>query len=312
MKKTILALLMVVSLGVCGYSRDVRVVLKNGLERKGELTATNEDSAFIKFKNGKVRKIPFTEITSVIDMKTKTDIFSTIQAEGKIPPEETPAAAAAPAAPEAAESSAQANPSVRVVMKTGTERKGLLVATDEDSVFVKFKNGKTRKILIADITSVIDTQANKDILSSIQAESKTTEETPAGVKATAADDAPAAAKAPTVEKGSAVQDVAGSFTPTPSKQKGLPDNLMGWMAARYGSKTMLGLKWENPDKAKGHYAGATGSSIRVGSVKPKKKVTVLRVLFFPYILIGNALASVFATDNSGENPGHRGNYVERH
>lgn len=38
-----------------------------------------------------------------------------------------------------------------------------------------------------------------------------------------------------------------------SSQKALPDDLMEWMSERYGAKTMLGLKWENPEKAKKQY-----------------------------------------------------------
>jgi len=39
-----------------------------------------------------------------------------------------------------------------------------------------------------------------------------------------------------------------------SSQKGLPDNIMQWMSERYDAKTMLGFKWQNPGKAKIHYA----------------------------------------------------------
>ena len=45
-----------------------------------------------------------------------------------------------------------------------------------------------------------------------------------------------------------------------STQQALPDNLMEWMSRRYDSKTMLGFKWENPDKAKIHYAFAKNNS----------------------------------------------------
>ena len=38
-----------------------------------------------------------------------------------------------------------------------------------------------------------------------------------------------------------------------SNQKGLPDSLMEWMSERYGAKTMLGLKWANPAKARTQY-----------------------------------------------------------
>ena len=37
---------------------------------------------------------------------------------------------------------------------------------------------------------------------------------------------------------------------------------MEWMSGRYSSKTMLGFKWENPDKAKVHYAFAKNNSVR--------------------------------------------------
>lgn len=318
MKKIFLAVLLVASLGVCGYSRDVRVVLKNGLERKGELTATNEDSVFIKFKNGKVRKIPFAEITSVLDVKTKADILDTIRAEGKAPAEETPAAeeppaaAAAPAAPEAADSAPQ-KPVVRVVLKTGLERKGILTASNEDSVFIKFKNGKTRKIPFAEITSVIDTKTNKDILSSIQAgstaaaeEAPAAEETAAAEEAPVAAKAPAAVKAPAVEEDSAVLEAADTLQPKALKQKGLPDNLMGWMSARYGTKAMLGMKWETPVKAKEYYACATAGALTY--VKPKQQAPLLvKVIFWPYFVIKDTMGS----RNSGKKSGGRGSSSAR-
>ena len=120
---------------------------------------------------------------------------------------------------------------VSVILKNGVERKGELTATDDKSVFIRFKNGKVKKFDIAEIDSVIDKGTNKDILSSIQAASD------------AAD-----------EKTSTDRDAAGSFPPKASNQKALPDNIMGWMSRRYDAKTMLGFKWENPDKAKIHYA----------------------------------------------------------
>lgn len=201
MKKIFLAFLMVAALSVCGYSRDVRVVMKSGLERKGALTATNEDSVFIKFKNGRVRKIPFTEITSVIDAKINADILSAIQAEGKVPAERTPAAVKAPAA----------------------------------------------------------------------------------------------------EKGSAVLEAAPGFTPAASKQKGLPDNLMGWMAERYGSKTMLGLKWEHPTKAKNQYVAENNAAFAFalanpGMQKPRSRGRSAAAVNGPAASLDIAFTASFVSD----------------
>ena len=247
----------------------------------------------------------------MLDIKTKADILGAIQAEGKVPAEETPAAeeapaAAAPAAPEAADSAPQ-KPAVRVVMKTGLERKGILAASNEDSIFIKFKNGKTRKIPISEVTSVIDTKTNKDILSSIQVESAAAaEEAPAAEETAAAEEPPAAAKAPAAETGSAVLEAADTLQPKASKQKGLPNSLMGRMSARYGTKAMLGMKWENPDRAKEYYACATTTSLSYA--KPKQKVPLLvKVMLWPFFVIGSAVES----GNSGGKSGARGSSSAR-
>ena len=164
MKKIFLALLLVAVSGVCGYSRDVRVLLKDGVERRGELTVTNEDSLFIKFKNGVVRKFAFAEIASVSDEATGEDLTASLvpgarPAEKKAPPAQTaPPAAKAPEEP----------------------------------------------------------------------------------------------KAPEAKKALPARRPADTYQPK-APARALPDNALGWMAARYDAKTMLGFKWEHPEKARLNY-----------------------------------------------------------
>ena len=148
MKKTFLALLLVAVAGVSGYARDIRVLLKDGAERKGELTVTSEDSVFLKFKNGIVRKFAFAEITSVLDEATGEDLTASVIAGAKAPAEKAPEVKKAPPARRSADNTYQP-------------------------------------------------------------------------------------KAPA---------------------RALPDNVLGWMAARYDAKTLLGFKWEHPDKARLNYA----------------------------------------------------------
>ncbi|MEI7528076.1 MAG: hypothetical protein WCK76_03965 [Elusimicrobiota bacterium] len=281
------------------------VVLKNGVERKGELAASDKDSVSIRFRNGKVRKINIAEIDSVVDRKTKKDILPSLQsgdtaaeeesgaeeepgAEEKPTAEEKPPAAKKPAAPRsaAAETSAAQAPGVKknakitIVLKNGVERKGELAAYGKDAVFIRFKNGKIKRISVAEISSVFDKETNEDILASLcggpgadaeenaeaQASGKTgaageTAEENAAAQAAAEKSAAApAAGGKTVAapaapgKGAILQEAAGKGQLKFPAPKALPDNLMEWMAARYGAKTMLGLKWQNPNKARLHYA----------------------------------------------------------
>lgn len=186
MKKIFLAFLLIAASGVCGYARDVRVLLKDGVERKGELAVTSEDSVFIKFKNGVTRKFALADIESVIDEATGKDILGSLSAGDKAAEEKAPAAAIAPKAPEA-------------------------------------------------------------------------EKTPPPVKAPEAEKAPEAAKAPEAEKAPPAKKPAAPRKPSDyfqpkSAGKAMPDNMMGWMSARYDAKTLLGMKWEHPDKARLNYA----------------------------------------------------------
>lgn len=131
---------------------------------------------------------------------------------------------------------------VRVLLKSGGERKGELALTSEGSVSLKFKNGQTQKLNFSDIDSVIDEATGKDILSSIEAEGKAAE-----------------GKAREVKKTPVSRKAADNFA-VKSPRKALPDNVMGWMAERYDAKTMLGFNWEHPYKAKIHYAFEKGNS----------------------------------------------------
>lgn len=119
---------------------------------------------------------------------------------------------------------------VRVLLKDGGERRGELAVTNEDSVFIKFKNGIVRKFAFADITSVLDEATGEDLTTSVIA----------------------GAKAPEVKKAPPARKAANSYQPK-APAKALPDNALGWMSARYDAKTMLGFKWEHPDKARLNY-----------------------------------------------------------
>lgn len=139
---------------------------------------------------------------------------------------------------------------VRVLLNDGVERKGELAVTDTDAIFLKFKNGVTRKFFFSAITSVKDEETGKEILPDLLAEGKASasaEPAPAAQKAPEQQKAPAAVKPPPARKAS------DTYQPR-SAQKALPDNVLGWMSARYDAKTMLGFKWEHPDKARLNYA----------------------------------------------------------
>ena len=294
-----------------GYSRDVAVVLKNGVERKGELAASDKDSVSIRFRNGKIRKINIAEIDSVVDRKTKKDILPSLQsadtaAEEESGAEETPAAkekpsaAKKPAAPRsaAAETSAALAPGVKknakitIVLKNGVERKGELAAYGKDAVFIRFKNGKIKRISAAEISSVFDKETNEDILASLcggpGADAEENDEAQASGKSGAAGEtveenvaAPAAAEksaaapaaggkivaaAAAPGKGAILQEAAGKGQLKFPAPKALPDNLMEWMAARYSAKTMLGFKWQNPNKARLYYAREKDNVPGLGAV----------------------------------------------
>ncbi|MDO8806052.1 MAG: hypothetical protein Q7R35_16670, partial [Elusimicrobiota bacterium] len=142
------------------------------------------------------------------------------------------------------------------------------------------------------------------ILASIQAESKTAAETPAEEETPAAEAAPVAAKAPAAVKAPAVKEVAASFTPTASKQKALPDNLMGWMSARYGSKTMLGLKWENPNKAKNQFVAENNAALAYSLANPGMQAGFRRrsaaAVKGPAASLDIALSASFMSDSLAE------------
>lgn len=136
---------------------------------------------------------------------------------------------------------------VRVLLKDGAERKGELAVTNEDSVFLKFKNGIVRKFAFADIASVLDDATGEDLTASLIAGAKAREKTQPAAKE------PEAAKTPEVKKVTPARKAADSYQPK-APARALPDNVLGWMAARYDAKTLLGLKWEHPEKARLNYA----------------------------------------------------------
>lgn len=135
---------------------------------------------------------------------------------------------------------------VRVLLKSGGERRGELTVTNEDSVFIKFKNGIVRKFAFADITSVLDEATGEDLTASVIAGAKAQERPQTAGKE------PEAAKAPEVKKALPARRAADGYQPK-APARALPDNVLGWMSARYGAKTLLGLKWEHPDKARLNY-----------------------------------------------------------
>ncbi len=57
-------------------------------------------------------------------------------------------------------------------------------------------------------------------------------------------------------------------------QKGLPDNVMDWMSRRYPPKVLLGMKWQNPEKARASYVTEWNapalSGLAPGSRQPGK------------------------------------------
>ncbi len=200
MKKIFIVLFLLTASGVCGYARDVRVLLKDGVERKGELTVTNEDSVFIKFKNGVVRKFPFANIDSVTDEETGKDILPSLVAESK---------SAAEKASETGRAAAEKTPAESAVKAPEAEK------------------------------------------------ATAAEKTPAAEKVPEAEKVPAAKKTPAVRK-------AADTTQSKILHKPFSDNVMAWMAARYDAKTMLGFKWEHPDKARLHYAFEDNNSYGYG------------------------------------------------
>lgn len=124
---------------------------------------------------------------------------------------------------------------VRVLLKDGAERRGELTVTNEDSVFLKFKNGIVRKFAFADIASVLDEATGEDLTAAVRAGAKAPE------------------KVKPAEKAPPARRTADTYHPK-APARALPDNVLGWMSARYDAKTMLGFKWEHPDKARLNYA----------------------------------------------------------
>lgn len=137
---------------------------------------------------------------------------------------------------------------VRVLLKDGVERKGELTLTNEDSLFLKFKNGVVRKFAFAEVASVSDEATGEDITASLAAGAK-----PAETKTQPAEKAPEEPKAPEARKAPPARRTADTYQPK-APAKALPDNVLGWMSARYDAKTMLGFKWEHPEKARLNYA----------------------------------------------------------